>query len=168
MKKKTLALIIVLVVPLALYFIPYAYAATTIQNTYAENSAPQNLASGAGSSFVVQCASTSDFTLHYIDSHPGLVKTVHVISLNSARNPINNGETPNGWDIGLVNIDAGPITESVTIFCQTPITTVAGIGIPEFGQLYIAIALGALVFYLMGRYMTRKASVVPFPSPNVQ
>jgi hypothetical protein len=42
--------------------------------------------------------------------------------------------------------------------CQTPIT-VAGIGVPEFGSLYMAIALGAVAYFLMARRLARSPAV---------
>jgi hypothetical protein len=44
------------------------------------------------------------------------------------------------------------------VICQTPLT-VAGIGVPEFGSLYVAIALGAVVYFVMSRRLARRPTM---------
>jgi hypothetical protein len=44
--------------------------------------------------------------------------------------------------------------------CQTPIT-VAGIGVPEFGSFYVAIALGAVVYFMLSRRLARSPTISP-------
>jgi hypothetical protein len=46
------------------------------------------------------------------------------------------------------------------IICQTPVT-VAGIGVPQFGSLYVAIALGAVAYFLMSRRFARTPTISP-------
>ena len=42
--------------------------------------------------------------------------------------------------------------------CQTPVT-VAGVGVPEFGSLYAAIALGAVAYFMLSRRLTRRPTL---------
>jgi len=37
--------------------------------------------------------------------------------------------------------------------------TVAGIGVPEFGSLYIAIALGAVLYFLLARRYSGRPTI---------
>jgi hypothetical protein len=56
-----------------------------------------------------------------------------------------NGPNPTGWIVSVANHDSlFANTFSVTVICQTPIT-VAGIGAPEFGSLYVAPRGGRLL-----------------------
>jgi hypothetical protein len=57
---------------------------------------------------------------------------------------------------------SGSEINDVWAICMTPVT-VAGIGVPEFGSLYAAIALGAVVYFMLSRYSSRKPSL-PVPA----
>lgn len=64
-------------------------------------------------------------------------------------------QNPDSWVVSATNDD--PVSShnlGVQVVCQTPIT-VAGLGVPQFGSLYVAIALGALVYLLLSRRFTR-------------
>jgi hypothetical protein len=78
--------------------------------------------------------------------------------LNSAGGVALTGANPNGWVIGLFNPDLGFSFNGVQIVCQTPIT-VAGVSVPEFGSLYVAIALGAVVYFILSRRITTKPTL---------
>ncbi len=166
MRKAEAVLAVVLVVPLALYFVPYAYASAT-QVTYVVNGPPISTLGGQlHNEFQVKCSSPSDFTLHYTDRSPEEVPLFEVVPLDSGGGVANTGETPNGWIFALHNAVSFGVTTEVDIYCQSPVT-VAGIGVPEFGSLYAAIALGAVVFFLMSRYMSGKKPIgVPASIPQ--
>jgi hypothetical protein len=55
-------------------------------------------------------------------------------------------------------VAASGVSVDVWVVCQTPIT-VAGIGVPEFGSLYVAIALGAVVYFVMSRRLARRPTM---------
>jgi hypothetical protein len=153
MEKRSLVLAVALTLPLLLYGIPYAYAATSTQSTYVMRSDLPVMANGANGFVTVQCSSSSDFTLHYSTRFPEQLPVTDVHTVNSAGLTSNNGDNPNGWFVSVHNLSGGSVfTDSVEIICQSPITvTVAGIGVPEFGSLYIAIALGALIYFPLSR-----------------
>jgi len=44
------------------------------------------------------------------------------------------------------------------VICQTPIN-VAGIGVPQFGSLYVAIALGAVLYFLLSKRFAGRPSL---------
>jgi hypothetical protein len=58
----------------------------------------------------------------------------------------------------IFNSAPGAVTE-VYIICQSPIT-VAGVGVPEFGSLYVAIALGAVVYFMLSRRFGRRPATL--------
>jgi hypothetical protein len=142
-------LALVLVVPLALYFVPYAYAAQTTA-TYAVDQV---------------CTIPNDSSLHACDalctSGDNATGGGFVLPAGGglelfAANAVLGGGKPIGYE-AVVRPTAFNFPRVLTseAFCQTPIA-VAGIGVPEFGSLYTAIALGAVVFFLLSRYMSGK------------
>jgi len=159
MERRALVLALALTLPLGLYGIPYAYAATT-QTTYMVQS--DNVVLGPDhapdDTLVAQakCFSPSDYTLQYFHLHNELVSVYSIDTLNSAGRSAHPGDTPNGWFIALHNLQTYQVTDYIEIFCQSPVT-VAGIGVPQFGSLYVAIALGAVAYFLLARrYSTGK------------
>lgn len=71
-------------------------------------------------------------------------------------NPSVPGTTPTGYSLVVTNENAViGLNMDVWAVCQTPIT-VAGIGVPEFGSLYAAIALAAVVYFGLSLLRTRK------------
>jgi len=156
MERRALVLALALMLPLAFYGIPYAYAAST-QSTYVRV-ADRVLAGNDGSTLVLQCASPSDYTQHYTVGDKNLFAALSVdgaFILDSAGNPAAANENPNGWAIHVSNHNSFAVTLWFQIICQSPIT-VAGIGVPEFGSLYVAIALGALVYFMLTRRMAKR------------
>lgn len=69
-----------------------------------------------------------------------------------------NGVTPDGWQVAFENTNGISYGVSAYAVCQTPITS-AGLTVPEFGSLYVAIALGALVYF--GLSVLRSRSKAP-------
>jgi len=86
--------------------------------------------------------------MHY--AFEGLGDTLSITVLNSGGNLAQTGDLPNGWFYGVGG--SGPY--AIWAFCQSPIT-VAGIGVPQFGSLYLAIALGAMVYFVLSKRIAR-------------
>jgi hypothetical protein len=158
MEKRSLVLAVALTLPLLLYGIPYAYAATTTQSTYVVRATFPIMAGGALGLVIIQCASPSDFTQHYAVSNPEQFPVSGVNTINSAGLKTNTGDNPNGWLIEVHNLCTGSAFGiTAEIICQSPITvTVAGINVPEFGSLYVAIALGAVIYFALSRQHSGK------------
>jgi hypothetical protein len=153
MEKRALVLALALTLPLALYGIPYAYAATT-QSTYVVRGFLSIPANG-NNSIALRCSSPSDSTLHFAAAGGTAgVSVTEAIWLNSFGNAPATGDIPNGWEIFMHNPNNGIDDTTVWIACQSPIT-VAGIGVPQFGSLYVAIALGAILYFLLSRRFAR-------------
>jgi len=150
MEKRALVLALALTLPLALYGIPYSYAATKT-STYgviADYSVPLN----TSGQFYAFCSS-GDFATG------GGYATFRTVTYSEAypRPPPTPGPAPNGWAVTVAG-GAGQFGTDleVEVVCMTPIT-VAGIGVPQFGSLYMAIALGAVAYFLLARrYATGK------------
>jgi hypothetical protein len=160
MEKRAVVLSLALTLPLLLYGIPYAYAAST-QSTYVVRATFPIMTAGATGFVFIQCASPSDFTQHYSVSNPEQFPVNNVFTINSAGIKTNTGDNPNGWFIVVHNLTTGSaFTIQAEIICQSPLTLVAGIGVPEFGSLYVAIALGALVYFMLARHFARRPSTV--------
>jgi hypothetical protein len=160
MEKRAVVLSLALTLPLLLYGIPYAYAAST-QSTYVVRATFPIMAGGAMGLVIIQCASPSDFTQHYAVSNPEQFPVSGVNTINSAGLKTNTGDNPNGWLIEVHNLSTGSAFGiTAEIICQSPLTLVAGIGVPEFGSLYVAIALGALVYFMLARHFARRPSTV--------
>ncbi len=154
MKKRVVALALALRLPLALYGVPYTYALTT-QSTYGVRTSLA-IGSGVTSEVKIRCLSFSDSTEHYSVSAPQF--RVDLVELLTSTGTFGStSDTPNGWDLFLTNT-AGSATVDVFIICESPIT-VAGIGVPEFGSLYTAVALGAILFFFLSRYMSAKKPI---------
>jgi len=151
-------LALALTLPLALYGIPYAYAATT-QSTYIVLKEVSLLSGPGVLTFTdVQCLNPSDFTLHYTAISTDRGSVVGAEWLDSTGNIALTANNPNGWRIWANNPTAGRIPMNEEIACQSPIT-VAGIGVPEFGSLYVAIALGAVVYFMLSRRLARGSTL---------
>jgi hypothetical protein len=155
MKRHALILALVLAVPLALYGVPYAYA----------NTASSSYVMSSSTSQMVHCNSGDYATGGGGIVASGSLRASEPVKGTSVPTSPADG-APDGWyiDIDIAHSLTGPSATSFIVFvvCQTPIT-VAGVTAPEFGQLYVAIALGALVYFLMAkRYSgTKPISVRP-------
>jgi len=152
MEKRAIFLALALALPLALYGIPYAYAATT-SSTYevrASNALNTNTVDvhcnsgdyatgggGRGGSGPLQGAFPEKFDgTNYLDPGTG---------------------QPNAWGAWVDSSSTGAQV-LVWVVCQTPIA-VAGIGVPQFGSLYAAIALGAVLYFMMARRYARRPTI---------
>jgi hypothetical protein len=136
---KALVLALALTLPLAMHAIPYAYASTS-SSSYTVS------ASSAGFNANVHCNSgdyatgggaATNFPSALVTNLP------EAYSSSSGSYSTSFSGVPNAW--GGSSTQAGL---AVFVVCQTPIT-VAGIGVPEFGSLYVAIALAAVVYFAL-------------------
>jgi len=157
MERRALVLALALTLPLALYGVPYAYATTVAQTTYMVITnyviAPFDVASHK-----IQCTSASDSALHYGSGAPGPAPLNRAWALNTVGDAAVTGENPNGWFIELRSTVNADLFTNAYIICQSPIT-VAGIGVPEFGSLYVAIALGAVVYFMLSKRFNRRPTI---------
>jgi hypothetical protein len=154
MERRALVLALALTLPLALYGIPYAYAAS--QSTYVVR---LNQPVAMDYIQIVKCLNPSDYTQHYSVGSQNLDPvTTYTAILNSNGDFAGTGDIPNGWYIHIHNGNGFTITFMIQIICQSPVA-VAGIGVPEFGSLYVAITLGAVLYFLMARRFARRPTV---------
>ena len=146
---RPLALTLILTLPLGLYFVPYAYAAvtTTSYMVFAGNT--------TGNVVDVHCNAGDYATgggsfaaLNLVNSNP------EIYDFGTGTYSFATSGTPNAWHVA-----AGDTNVAAWVVCQTPIT-VAGIGVPEFGSLYVAIALGALLYFVLSRRFAGKTDGV--------
>jgi hypothetical protein len=163
MERRALILALSLTLPLALYGIPYAYAATTSSSYIVFTSHDLVATSVPPTDLGVSChtgdyatgggAGTDGDTTAIVPTFSGPTRAGSVVS---------SGQ-PDGWRGGFnypnpaTSFYAG-ITLEVFAICQTPLT-VAGVGVPQFGSLYVAIALGALIYFMLARRSTRKPAM---------
>jgi hypothetical protein len=146
MEKRALVLALALTLPLALYGIPYAYAAT-VSSSYV-------VSSGQNEAFV-HCK-TGDYATGggFSTDTPGAIVLSRAAFFDgTSYSFITNGQ-PNAWG-AVVGLGS---EHEVQVVCQTPVT-VAGIGVPEFGSLYVAIALGAVVYFMLARHFTKRPAI---------
>jgi len=156
MERRAFVLALALTLPLALYGIPYAYAVST-QSTYVRALQDQ-LSPGAAVNEFVLCSNPSDYTQHFTVGTPNAHSHFFFEGtlLTSSVAVAQNGDNPNGWRVGVRNDESLAVDFVVQIVCQSPITLPAGLGVPEFGSLYVAIALGAVAYFLLARRFGRK------------
>jgi hypothetical protein len=159
MERRAIVLALALTLPLALYGIPYAHAAT-LSSSYVVT-ATNTVSSGTVISQFVHCNSGDYATGGGVDKGEGGVAVSRNLPLffdGSSYSLLSSGQ-PNAW-LGEVTSFVGTQSSfglTVYVICQTPIT-VAGIGVPQFGSLYVAIALGALVYFMLSRRFSRKTN----------
>jgi hypothetical protein len=163
MEKRALVLALSLTLPLALYGIPYAYAATT-STTYVVANTHTLLSTDVPPTDIGANCNSGDYATGGGAGTDG--DTTNVVPTFSG--PTRGGSVvfsgqPNGWKASFNypnpagSFYAG-IELTVFVVCQTPIT-VAGIGVPQFGSLYVAIALGALVYFVAARRFTPRPTI---------
>jgi len=158
MERRALVLALALTLPMALYGIPFAYAAAT-QSTYAVATTRDCVSNSCGFIVPLTCNSPSDYSLQYgvyYDSLPSGARVDGAIPTNSAGLPVSTNEVPNGWRINVIS--GQPEKINFAVICQSPVT-VAGIGVPQFGSLYVAIALGAVVYFMLSRRFARRPAI---------
>jgi hypothetical protein len=134
---------------LALYGVPYAYA-SQVSSSY----------TATWNDVVLPHAIVTDSATcnpgDYVTGG-GYQGTSRIIGHSSA--PPFLGPGPNRWQVTAENTDGGISQQLVVVaICQTPIT-VAGIGVPQFSSLYTAIALGAVVYFLISNRFSRRPTI---------
>ncbi len=156
MEKRAIVLSLALTLPLALYGIPFAYAATNT-STYQVTSPVVTIVAGETTGATAPC-------------NPGDVATgggfndLGGIGLFFGVSHGTDTDTnPTAWEVIAVDNTGHADTFVSYAICQTPVT-VAGVTVPEFGSLYIAIALGALVYFALSRQFQKR----PIKSGRVQ
>lgn len=147
MKRRVLVAALALTLPLLLYGVPYAYAAFT--STYVKT--------GTGTGFAYAHCNTGDYATGGGGRVDNLVTPLRVSAPVVGNVYAADNEQPDGWIAISGPADVVPSVDTWVV-CQHP-ATVAGVTVPEFGQLYLAIALGALVYFLLAR---RYSSTKPF------
>jgi hypothetical protein len=149
-EKRAGILALALTFPLLLYGVPYAYA-TTMSSSYELNSTFGAPANTQGFEAWVTCDS-GDYVTGGGFSISFTTLTVWKSYSGSPAHP------PDTWNVAVNNPSAQSQNFIVWAMCQKPIT-VAGIGVPEFGSLYVAIALGAVLYFLLSKRFTRSPTV---------
>jgi hypothetical protein len=166
LEKRALVVALALAIPLISYGVPYAYAATTsstyvVEADYSQRTVvpPQSYGNNAVLCNSGDYATGALYMVWAVSSTaPGVIDAIHGTNDATGSSFVTSG-TPHGMVVTAIN----PSTTSSFEFtagavCQTPIT-VAGIGVPEFGSLYMAIALGAVAYFLMARRLARSPAV---------
>jgi hypothetical protein len=152
MKKDQKVLILMLIVPLFLFGTGYAYA-QQITSTYIAYSLT-SVPAGQTSTTNAYCNSGDFATGGDTAFGPGL------ISGGGAPIPIVQGATPVGWTGTAENPTGSPGSLVAYAICMSP-TTVAGIGVPEFGFTYIIMILGVAVYAILTKMGKLQLKLVP-------
>jgi hypothetical protein len=155
MERRALVLALALAIPLALYGIPYSYA-STFSSSY-ENRFVGTVDANSNTAGIARCNSGDYGTGGgYIVNDPNVKISLSVPATGSTIDF--DGQRPDGWIVHVWNPDSSASGFSVYVICQTPVL-VAGISAPEFGSLYVAIALGAVAYFMLSRrYAGRPAA----------
>ncbi len=152
MERGALVFALALTLPLFLYGVPYAYAAQ-MSSAYTVSSL-QSAPAGSSGSATAMCSFGDYLTgggFVYNNADP-LVVTYSAPTL-----PF--GANQDTWLVVVRNPDTVSSHSFYAVaICQKPIT-VAGIGVPEFGSLYVAIALGAVVYFMLSRRFARQPAI---------
>lgn len=155
--------LLALTVPLVLFSGTYTYAAT-MSSSYVVVT-PGTVPPGSTtspSSLIVQANCNGVDYATGGGWNSGNDPPTHPISMPTKGGAVifTTGVTPNGWQVAFENTNGISYGVSVYAVCQTPITA-AGLTVPEFGSLYVAIALAALLYFGLTvlRARTAKASI---------
>ncbi len=162
MNLRALFVILALTLPLVLYGIPYAYAATSTSSYQVHNFV--TIPNDSTIHEVDAVCNSGDYAVGggYNTAVGNLNEVVFgAIPTTGASHSITG--TPDRWTALVKNSGSVSDEIDVAVVCQTPLT-VAGIGVPEFGQLYVAIALGALVYFLIARRYSPPKAIGARPS----
>jgi hypothetical protein len=155
MERRALVLALSLTLPLALYGIPYAYAATT-SSSYVVTTSHTLIASDVPpTDLTANCHSGDYATGGGAGTDADTTAIVATFSGPTRGGSVVGSGQPDGWRASFnypnpAGTFYAGIALEVFAICQTPLT-VAGIGVPQFGSLYVAIALGAVVYFMLAR-----------------
>jgi hypothetical protein len=158
MERRATILALALTIPLILYSVPYAYASVT-SSAYVIHSSFFVVAQSYNN-VIIGC-NIGDYAVSGGYATAAIVTIAQSQPTKGGAPFLSNGNRPDGWQItGFNTASLGGTTESVDawVVCQTPVT-VAGIGVPEFGSLYVVIALGAIVYFMLSRRFARQPAV---------
>jgi hypothetical protein len=157
MERRALVLALALTLPLALYGIPYAYA-VTMSSTYVATKTIDVPPAGAADHVECKPGDYATGVGGYDHLGDGLLVVTNITPAGPPDWTNVFSGSPAGFSFSVTN--HGPYTNSVDFYaiCQTPIT-VAGVGVPEFGSLYVAIALGAVVYFMLSRRFARRPTI---------
>ena len=146
--------IIALAMPLLLYSVPYAYAATVSSTYVVSNGVPVSPQTEVD---VAAYCNTGDYATG------GGFYLTGVTGISSEPYPV-GASPPPAWEASAYN-PSSTLSHFLTVYavCQTPIT-VAGIGVPEFGSLYAAIAIAAIAYFGLSLLRTRKTPKLTTPT----
>jgi len=165
METRALVLALALSLPLALYGIPYAYA-TTMSSSYEVLGPDQNVPAGGVVGATATC-NPGDYV-----TGGGWSISPEIAGVGGSGNDVtSNGGAGagtvnlNGWFVEVDNHRSSSETLHALAICQTPIT-VAGVTVPEFGSLYLAIALGAVAYFMLSRRFARRPIISPQGKPK--
>jgi hypothetical protein len=159
-EKRALALALALTIPLALYGVPYVYAAT-LSSSYVVTTTT-TLPTGSSVDASAHCNTGDYATGGGVDPQEGGAVVSRSLPLyfdGTSYSSISSGQ-PNAWSGEVVSTVGTQEAFGIAtyVICQTPIT-VAGIGVPEFGSLYVAIALGAVLYFMLSRHFARRPTI---------
>jgi hypothetical protein len=148
MERRVLAVALVLTVPLAFYGIPYAYAVQTSSSYQVKVSAT---ATDDSFPLIAYCNGGD-----YATGGGGGIHVTGAFVRETLPISYVSPPTPYGW-FAEFGGSTGFQVDTYAV-CQTPIT-VAGIGVPQFGSLYVAIALGAVLYFMLSRRFARRPAL---------
>jgi hypothetical protein len=166
-RNQRMILVLALVVPLLSYGVPYAYATITSSAYTVKVQGTVFAGSFSDLSFVASCNSGDYATGGGVltgtstSSSVSVDTSMHIQASTPAKGdkPAQPNDRPDGWYGVVFNSDSSDHQFELFAVCQTPVT-VAGIAVPEFSSLYVAIALAALVYFMLARHFTRRPSTV--------
>jgi hypothetical protein len=156
MEKHALVVAFALTLPLALYGIPFAYAATNT-STYQVDSPVVKIIPGETIGATAPC-NPGDVATGGGFNDLGAIGLYFGVSTG-----VDTNTNPTAWEVIAIDQTSSADTFISYAICQTPVT-VAGVTVPEFGQLYLAIALGALVYFIVARRSASTSKIGPTPS----
>jgi hypothetical protein len=173
MKAGQKLVLLALTLPLILFSGGYAYA-TTISSSYLVRVTSNPTFASTSLDFATATCKGGDYaTGGGVNLGPWSAPFVNTPDTNlqilrSA--PTMNGnvpqtnDMPNGWTavVWLSGSVHPGMSWDVFVVCQTPIT-VAGIGIPQFGSLYSAIALAAVLYFGLTVLRKRRMPTMSLP-----
>ena len=160
MERRALILALGLTLPLVLYGVPYAYALASSSYDVFSDHAALPTAFGSGTT---ACTNPGDYITGGGYQTNGAIGPGEVYIYGSHPTLPDGGPNPSAWIVFWYNFDATR-TNGVLVYavCQTPVT-VAGVGVPEFGSLYVAIALGAVAYFMLSRRFARRPTISTLP-----
>jgi hypothetical protein len=156
MERRALVLALALTIPLALYGVPYAYAAITSSTYVVFGANAPNVGTAD-----VHCNNGDYATGGGGRGGSGPLQSTHPEKFDGTSYVEAITGQPNAWGAWVFSSQVGAEV-LVWVVCQTPIT-VAGIGVPQFGSLYVAIALGAVLYFMLSRRFARRTTIIAEP-----